>query len=136
QIEEFHQEEAQHHWEMRTGRAAVEADALVRLVEKSGGNFSAGMLAALGQEAFRQIASGSADPGVMSRIGTLFMKARSDDRADQMQQLKRRKMERELGDDAESSLEQLADLVQDHPAAREALDALRRELAANPEGPA
>lgn len=130
QLEEFFSEEAHHHWEVRTARAATEAEALIRLAESSVPKFSAGILAALGQEAFRQVVSGQMDPGSMGRIATLFMKARGDERTDRMQELKREKMRHELQGQVEHALEKLAEEVERHPAAREAFAELRRELAA------
>ena len=91
QLDDFFQHEAEQHWERRIGRAAQEANALVQLVEKSPVRFSSGILAALGQEAFRQIASGQVEPDAMGKLATLFLKARSDERTDQMQELKREK---------------------------------------------
>ena len=128
QLGEFFSIEADEVWEKRLGRAAVEANALVRLAEKSRVRFSAGILAALGQEAFRQIASGQAEPEAMGRIATLFLKARSDERADQMQELRREKLTRELQGQIEHALEKLAEEVDRHPEAREAFDALKKEL--------
>ena len=128
QLMEFFQEEAQSHWEKRISRAAIEANALVELVEKSPVKFSSGILAALGQEAFRQIASGQVEPESMGKIATLFLRARSDERAEQMQELKREKVRRELQGGITQALEKLAEEVDKNPVAREAFEALRREL--------
>jgi len=133
QLNDFFQHEAEQHWEKRIGRAAQEANALVQLVEKSPVRFSAGILAALGQEAFRQIASGQVEPDAMGKLATLFLKARSDERADQMQELKREKLRRELQDQIDHALEKLAEEVDRHPVAREAFEALRKELATSME---
>jgi len=133
QLEDFFQQESYDHWEVRTLRASTEADALVRLAEASVPRFSAGMLAALGQEAFRQIVSGNADPVMMTRLVTLFIKARSDDRADQMQVLKLEKLQGEIDDKLTLAFAKLAEQVEQHPAAREAFAALQRELAGNEE---
>jgi hypothetical protein len=133
QLNDFFQFEAEQHWEKRIGRAAHEANALVRLVEKSPARFSAGILAALGQEAFRQIASGQVEPDAMGKLATLFLKARSDERADQMQELKREKLRHELQDQIDHALEKLAEEVDRHPVAREAFEALRKELATSME---
>jgi hypothetical protein len=128
QVDEFFQSEAEHHWQMRLQRAATEADALVRLVENNVPKFSAGILAALGQEAFRQVASGAVDPDAMGKLAKLFMQARSAERADQMQELRREKLQHELQAQVEHALEKLAEEVERHPAAREAFEALRREI--------
>jgi len=129
ELNDFFQHEAEQHWEKRILRAAQEANALVQLAEKSPVKFSSGILAALGQEAFRQIASGQVEPDAMGKLATLFLKARSDERADQMQELKREKLRHELQDQIDHALERLAEEVDRHPVAREAFDALRKELA-------
>lgn len=133
QLNDFFQHEAEQHWEMRIQRAAQEANALVQLVEKSPVKFSSGILAALGQEAFRQIASGQVEPDAMGKLATLFLKARSDERADQMQELKREKLRHELQGQIDHALEKLAEEVDRHPVAREAFEALRKELATSME---
>jgi len=129
QLNDFFEFEAEHHWEKRIMRAAQEANALVRLVEKSPARYSSGILAALGQEVFRQIASGQVQPEAMGKLATLFLKARSDERADQMQELKREKLRHELQGQIDQALEKLAEEVDRHPEAREAFEALRKELA-------
>ncbi len=133
QLNDFFHDEAEYHWEKRITRAAVEANALVRLVERSPVKFSSGILAALGQEAFRQISSGQVEPQAMGRIATLFLKARSDERTDQMQELKREKVRHELHGQVEHALEKLAEEVDRNPLAREAFAALRRELGEKPD---
>ena len=129
QLNDFFQFEAEQHWEKRIERAAYEANALVQLVERSPARFSSGILAALGQEAFRQIASGQVEPDAMGKLANLFLKARSDERADQMQELKREKLRHELQGQIDHALEKLAEEVDRHPVAREAFEALRKELA-------
>jgi hypothetical protein len=133
QLSDFFQHEAEQHWEKRIGRAAQEANALMQLVEKSPVRFSAGILAALGQETFRQIASGRVEPDAMGKLATLFLRARSDERTDQMQELKREKLRRELQGQIDQALEKLAEEVERHPVAREAFEALRKELATSME---
>jgi hypothetical protein len=128
QVNEFFEVEVEDHWEYRIGRAAQEANALIRVVERSPVKFSAAILAALGQETFRQIANGNIDPDVMAKLVNLFMRARGDERADQMQELKREKLHHELEGQFEQALERLAQAVDHHPAAREAFEALQREL--------
>jgi hypothetical protein len=133
QLNDFFEHEAEQHWEKRIERAALEANALVQLVEKSPVRFSAGILAALGQEAFRQIASGQMEPDAMGKLATLFLRARSDERADQMQELKREKLRHELQEQIDHALEKLAEEVDRHPEARTAFEALRKELATSME---
>jgi len=134
QLSEFFQSEAEFHWEKRIERAAVEANALVQLVERSPVQFSSGILAALGQEAFRQVASGEVEPEAMGKMAMLFLRARSAERADQMQVLKREKLQREMEGQVEQALEKLAEEVEQHPAARAAFEALRREIYQDGEG--
>jgi hypothetical protein len=129
QLTEFFQVEAEHHWERRIERAAYEANALVRLVENNPVKFSSGILAALGQEAFRQIASGQVAPEAMGKIATLFLRARSDERADQMQELKREQLRQELTGQIDQAMDQLAEEVNRHPSARAAFEALQKEIA-------
>ena len=133
QIEEFFQSEAQLHWEMRLSRAGDEADALIRLAEESVPKFSAGMLTALGQEAFKMIVSREADPSAISKMATLFLKARGDKRADEMQELRREKVRHELQGQIEQAMERLFEEVEKHPEAQEPFDALRRILTAKAE---
>ena len=133
QLTEFFQIEAESHWEKRIERAAYEANALVRLVENNPVKFSSGILAALGQEAFRQIASGEVAPEAMGKMATLFLKARSDERTDQMQELRREKLRHELQGQIEHALEKLAEEVDRNPMAREAFEALRKEISRNME---
>ena len=135
-LSEFFQREAESHWERRIARAAVEANALVQLVERSPVQFSSGILAALGQEAFRQVASGEVEPEAMGKMAMLFLKARSAERADQMQLLRREKLSREMQGQVEQALEKLAEEVEQHPGARAAFEALRRESCEEDEGEA
>jgi hypothetical protein len=128
QLTEFFQLEAESHWEKRIERAALEANALVHLVEKNPVQFSSGILAALGQEAFRQIASGQVEPDAMNKMATLFLKARGDDRAEQMLALRREKWKHDWRSQTDRALEEFSKEVEKHPAAREAFDALRREI--------
>jgi hypothetical protein len=128
QLTEFFQREAEAHWEKRIERAAHEANALIRLAEENPAHFSSGILAALGQEVFRQIASGEAQPEAMNKMTSLFMRARADERADQLGELKREKLRQEMRGQMELALEKLAEEVSRRPAAREAFEALQREL--------
>jgi hypothetical protein len=128
ELTEFFQSEAKQHWRKRIERAALEANALVRLAEENPGNFSSGILAALGQEAFRQIASGESQGDSMNKMALLFMRARSDERAGQMSELKQEKLRMEMRGQIEVALEELSNEVNKRPAAREAFEALQREL--------
>jgi hypothetical protein len=133
QLVEFLDDEAEQYWDLRTRRADNEANSLVRLAEKNLPNISTGILTALGQAAFKQVIRDEIEPGAMSRIVTMFLKARSEKRADQMQGLKRRKAENDLGDDAHAAFRKLAEEVDRCPAAQEHFDALQRALAENAE---
>jgi hypothetical protein len=128
ELNDFFASEANSHWERKLQRAATEANALVSLVEQNPTKFSSGILAALGQEAFRQIASGEVAPEAMTRMTNLFLKARGDERADQLMELRREKMRREWHGQTEKALEAFAGEIEKHPAARSAFEALRAEL--------
>jgi hypothetical protein len=133
QLMEFFQLEAENHWEKRIERAALEANALVQLVERSPIKFSSGILAALGQETFRQIASGQAAPEAMNKLASLFLKARADERADQMQELRREKLRQELAGRVNLALEKFSEEVERNPASRALFEELQRELAGSME---
>jgi hypothetical protein len=128
ELNEFFESEARTHWERRLQRAATEANALVSYVEQNPVKFSAGILAALGQEAFRQIASGQVAPEAMARMTHLFLKARADERSDQILELRREKLELDRRTQTEAALEAFAAEIEKHPGAREAFEALRAEL--------
>jgi hypothetical protein len=134
QLSEFFQLEAESHWEKRIERAALEANALVQLVERNPVRFSSGILAALGQEAFRQIASGEVAPEAMNKMASLFLKARADERADQMHVLKREKARQEVIGRVNVALEKFSEEVNRNPVSREIFEALRRELRNSVEG--
>jgi hypothetical protein len=128
QLTEFFAREAERHWETRIERAALEANALVQLVERNPVRFSSGILAALGQEAFRQVASGEVSPEAMNKMATLFLRARADERAEEMQGLKREKLRQELVGRVNLALEKFSEEVNRNPASREIFEALQREL--------
>ena len=128
QLKFFYHDEARHHWETRIARAALEANALIQLAEENPTNFSSGILAALGQEAFRQIASGQAQPEAINKMALLFLRAKADERADQLGELKREKLRLEIRGNLNLALEQLSDEVNKRPAAREKFEALRNAL--------
>jgi len=101
ELNEFFETEANHHWQRRLQRAATEANALVSRMEANPVKFSSGILAALGQEAFRQIANGNMAPETMTRMVNLFLKARGDERADEALGLRREKLQRDWHDQTE-----------------------------------
>jgi len=128
ELEEFFESEATAHWQRRLSRAATEANALVTYIETHPVKFSAGILAALGQEAFRQIASGEVSPEAMGRMTNLFLKARADERSDHILELRREKLALERRTQTEAALEAFAAEIEKDPAAREAFEKLRLEL--------
>ena len=128
QLTEFFQLEAESHWEKRIERAALEANALVQLVERNPVRFSSGILAALGQEAFRQIASGQVDPDAMNKMATLFLKARGDDRAEQMLALRREKWKHDWRTQTEKALDAFARDLSKHPVTLEAFEQFKKQL--------
>jgi len=127
-LDDFFQQEAESHWEKRIERATQEANALVQLVEKSPVSFSSGILAALGQEAFRQVASGEVEAEAMGKMTTLFLKARSDERAEQMMELRREKWGRDWRSQTERALDAFARELPQNPAALKAFQQLKNEL--------
>ncbi len=128
QLDQFFVTEGQNQWEVRTRRAVEEAGALVALAEGTVPKLSEAMVAALGQEAFRQVVNGGVDPEAMGRLTKLFMSMRSSNRVEQMQELRQEKLRHELQGQAEQALEQLTDEVERRPEAQEAFEALQREL--------
>jgi hypothetical protein len=134
QLTEFFRLEAEDHWEKRIERAALEANALVQMVERNPVRFSSGILAALGQEAFRQIASGEVAPEAMNKMATLFLKARADERADQLHGLKQEKLRQELMGRLGLALEKFSEEVSLNPASRALFEELQQELSRAAQG--
>jgi hypothetical protein len=117
----------------RLERAAEKATALVQIVQSSHVKFSARILEALGQEAFDQIHRGEVESEEFMKLANLFLRARSEEREDELHDLKREKLRRELTDQVNDALDRLAAEVERHPAARDAFELLRRELTAHQE---
>ena len=76
EINSFFTQYAQERWHNRLGRAAVEADAIISQVRQDRGHIPEATLAALGQEAFSQIASGKATAEDLARYTSMFLRAR------------------------------------------------------------
>ena len=129
QLTDFFQFESQQDIETRFTRAALEANSLIRAVEKTSPKFCPATLAALEQEIFRQISNGEAEPAAISKLGALFLKVRSHLRADEIHILRSEKLRRELQGQIDHALEKLADEVAKNPAIQGTFDVLRLELA-------
>jgi len=128
-LEDFFQFEAQHQWGMRCQRGTQEANALIKMVEKHGVEYSPATLAALQQQVFSLISSGNADPDTIAKMGALFLKVKSHIRVDESHVLRQAKMRRELQGQIDLALEKLSEEVDKHPGTRGTFDALRKELA-------
>ncbi len=89
------------------------------------------MLAALGQEAFRQIASGKVEPGVLAQFVHLFNRVRSDHRAEKTLKAKLQKQKEDLRSKTERALDAMAKEIRQNKAAVEAFAALRSEMLEN-----
>jgi hypothetical protein len=128
QVMEFFRHEAENHWTKRIERAGLEADAIVRLAEGSSRRISSAILAALGQEAFRQIASGDMTSDAMNRMAAIFLRARADDREDQIHLLKHEQLRQDLLGRINLALEKFSEEIERHPGLRALFDELQREL--------
>jgi hypothetical protein len=115
EINSFFTEYAHERWTRRIDRAAEEADALIALVRRSPGQIPEAVLAALGQEAFRQIASGKVESADLARYTSLFLRAREQDRAERALDIQSERL-----------------LLARRNATEKALDAFARELPQNP----
>jgi hypothetical protein len=136
QVMEFFRHEAESHWTKRIERAALEADAIVRLAEGSSRRISSAILAALGQEAFRQIASGEMTSEAMNRLASIFLRARADDREDQIHLLRHEQLRQDLLGRVNLALEKFSEEVDRHPGLRALFDDLQRGLSKTTEGEA
>ena len=128
ELTEFFQLEADFHWQRRIQARGAGGERADSLVEKNPVRFSSGILAALGQEAFRQIASGEVNPDAMTKMANLFLKARGDERAEQSLEMKREQMRQNWRSATERALEVFAEEVKEQPAAQRAFETLRDEL--------
>jgi hypothetical protein len=119
---------ARERWTRRIDRAAEEADALIALVRRSPGQIPEAVLAALGQEAFRQIASGKVESADLARYTSLFLRAREQDRAERALDLQNEKLRLARRNATEKALDAFARELPQNPAALEAFQNLKNQL--------
>jgi hypothetical protein len=128
QVDQFFAKYADEFWTKRVERAANEANALIRLVRKNPVEFSEGVLAALGQEVFRQIASGKVEPGVLVQFTQLFARKGADDRAERALVARLEKQKEDMRSKMERALDSFISELGKNAAAQKAFDVLRTEL--------
>jgi len=128
QIDQFFVAYAHERWTNRIDRAAVEADALIALVRRSPGQISEAVLAALGQEAFRQIASGKVESASLARYTQLFLRAREQDRSERALQIQNERLRLAVRNNTERALDAFARELPQNPAALEAFQQLKNQL--------
>ncbi len=129
QLEEFYRIQVEKHWTRRIEQAVMEADTVVRLAEGSSDRISSAILAALGQETFRQIASEQITPEAMNRLASVFLRARADDREDEIHTLKKEQLRQDVMGRVSLALEKFSEDVDRHPTLRPAFENLQQELA-------
>jgi len=128
QLDHFFKLHAQERWTKRIDRAAQEADALVTLVGRSPGHFSDAILAALGQEAFRQIAGGKVEAGALAKYTSLFLRAKEQNRAERALDLQNKRLLLARRNATEKALDAFARELPQNPAALEAFQNLKNQL--------
>lgn len=128
EIEEFFTAYAHERWNRRIDRAAQEADALITLVRRSPGQIPEAVLAALGQEAFRQIASGKVESADLARYTALFLRAREQDRAERALAVQTEKARAAQRNSTEKALDAFSREISQNPAALEAFHHLKNQL--------
>jgi hypothetical protein len=128
EIDHFFRAYARERWERRVDRAAQEADALMTSVRRTPGNLPEAVLAALGQEAFRQISSGKAEAASLTRYTALFLRARDQDRAERTLLFQADKARHAQRTSVEKALDAFARDLPQNPAAHQAFQQLRQQL--------
>jgi hypothetical protein len=128
QVKQFFAKYADEFWTRRVGRAADDANALIRVIRKNPVEFSEGVLAALGQEVFRQVAGGKVEPGVLVQFTQLFARKRADERAERALIARLEKQKEDMRSNMERALDSFVAELGKNAAARKAFDVLRTEL--------
>jgi hypothetical protein len=128
EIDQFFRAYARERWERRVDRAAEDADALMDSVRRNPGNLPEALLAALGQEAFRQISSGKAEAAALTRYTALFLRARDQDRAERALAMQTEKARHAQRTSVEKALDAFARDLPQNPAALQAFEHLRRQI--------
>jgi hypothetical protein len=128
QVKQFFAKYADEFWTNRVERAANEANALMKLVRKNPVEFSDGVLAVLGQEVFRRIASGKVEPGVLVQFTQLFARKRADDRAERALIARLEKQKQEMRSKMELALDSFVSELGKNEVAKNAFEVLKAEL--------
>jgi hypothetical protein len=128
EIDQFFRAYARERWERRVDRAAEEANALMTSMRRSPGNLPEAVLAALGQEAFRQISSGKAEASALTRYTALFLRARDQDRAERALVVQTERIRHAQRTSVEKALDAFAQDLPQNPAALKAFQQLRQQL--------
>ena len=136
EIDQFFRVYARERWERRVDRAAEEANALIGSMRRTPGNLPEALLAALGQEAFRQISSGKAEAAALTRYTALFLRARDQDRAERALVVQTEKARHAQRTSVEKALDAFARELPQNPAAHTAFQQLRRQILESAELPA
>lgn len=128
EIEIFFAQYARERWTRRVDRAAGEADALLDLVRQTSGQIPEAILAALGQEAFRQISSGKVNPEDLARYTSLFLRAREQDRSERALDIQTQRLQLARRNATEKALDAFARELPQNPAALAAFENLKSQL--------
>ena len=128
EIDQFFRAYARERWERRVDRAAEEASALISSMRRTPGNLPEAVLAALGQEAFRQISSGKAEAAALTRFTALFLRARDQDRAERALLVQADKADHAKRTSIEKALDAFARDLPQNPAALKAFNHLRQQI--------
>jgi hypothetical protein len=136
EIDQFFRAYARERWERRVDRAAEEANALMSSMRRTPGNLPEALLAALGQEAFRQISSGKAEAASLTRYTALFLRARDQDRAERALVVQTEKARHAQRTSVEKALDAFARDLPQNPAAHQAFQHLKQQLIEATEIPA
>ena len=135
QIDQFFTSYAHERWNRRIDPAAQEADALIALVRQSPSQIPDAVLAALGQEAFRQISSGKAEAASLARYTALFLRAREQDRAERALAVQTDKIRQQQRTSVEKALDAFARDLPENPTALQAFQNLKHQLLTPSETP-
>jgi hypothetical protein len=135
EIDQFFRTYAHERWSRRIDRAAEEADALMASVRRSPGQMPEAVLAALGQEAFRQISSGKAEAASLARYTALFLRARDQDRAERALVVQTEKIRQQQRTSVEKALDAFARDLPENPTALKAFQQLKHQLLDSVESP-
>lgn len=128
EIDQFFTAYARERWSRRIDRAAEEADAIIDLMRRSSAQIPDAVLAALGQEAFRQISSGKVESKSLAQYTALFLRAREQDRSERALHIQSERLDLARRNATEKALDAFARDLPKNPAAQEAFQNLRAQL--------